>query len=393
MATITLASVLMLLPAVAPASAPVDPAHRSLVVRSSSLLQNGQQVVWSVRLTTPFSPGGLAKDGRTLCLLVERVNRSVSGVACVAPPPKGRRAPVLVYQHITADGRGPGHVIDATVTRSASEQLSVSFLPGQISVGYGPMRWQVLTTLAAAKCLPVPASSTAQFCASYFPGTPALLKLHVPIPVGCVAAGGSFVSHGPTNRRQIALTFDDGPWYDTPQFLRILERKHVPATFFQIGEQVAQYGPAVDRRMLADGDIIGDHTWNHADVAGDGAFAASEITRTAAAIRHLTGFTPCLFRAPGGAVSSALIADARSLGFITIQWDIDPSDWALPGTGAIYGNVVGNAHNGAIVIQHDGGGYRGETLAALPREIDTLRARGYTFVTIPQLLGLRLIYK
>ena len=68
----------------------------------------------------------------------------------------------------------------------------------------------------------------------------------------------------------IALTFDDGPWPDTPQFLSVLEREHVPATFFWIGEQVRQYGPAVERRMLADGDMIGDHTWSHANVAGGG---------------------------------------------------------------------------------------------------------------------------
>jgi chitin deacetylase len=191
----------------------------------------------------------------------------------------------------------------------------------------------------------------------------------------------------------IALTFDDGPWPDTPQFLDILEREHVHATFFQIGEQVGIYGRAVDRRMLADGDIIGDHTWSHATVSGDGPAAAAQISSAAAAIEGVTGFKPCLFRAPGGAVSGALISEARAMGFTTIEWDIDPRDWSRPGTGAIYSNVVGNAHPGAIVIQHDGGGDRSQTLAALPQEIATLRSRGYQFVTIPELLGQRLIYK
>jgi peptidoglycan/xylan/chitin deacetylase (PgdA/CDA1 family) len=152
--------------------------------------------------------------------------------------------------------------------------------------------------------------------------------------VGC-RAGPSFVSHGPANRRQIALTFDDGPWPDTPQFLSILEREHVVATFFQIGEQVGTYGKDVDRRMLADGDMIGDHSWSHPDLAGGGPFAASQISSTASAIRKLTGFTPCLFRAPYGAVSSALISEARGMGFTTVQWDVDPRDWARPGTDAI----------------------------------------------------------
>ena len=81
------------------------------------------------------------------------------------------------------------------------------------------------------------------------------------------------------------------------------------------------------------------------------------------------------------------------MGFTTIGWNVDPRDWATPGTGAIYSNVVSNARPGAIVIQHDGGGNRSETLAALPHEIDTLRQEGYRFVTITQMLGYRLLYK
>ena len=122
--------------------------------------------------------------------------------------------------------------------------------------------------------------------------------------------------------------------------------------------------------------------------------AASQIEEAAAAIRSAThGFTPCLFRAPDGSVSPALIDEARSLGFTTIQWDIDPRDWALPGVGEIEDNVLANAHPGAIVIMHDGGGDRSETLDALPDIIHTLRARGYTFVTVTQLLGQRLTYR
>jgi peptidoglycan-N-acetylglucosamine deacetylase len=81
------------------------------------------------------------------------------------------------------------------------------------------------------------------------------------------------------------------------------------------------------------------------------------------------------------------------MGFTTIQWDVDPQDWRRPGTDAIYANVVGHAHPGAIVLQHDGGGDRSETLAALPREIATLRSRGYRFETVTALLGQRLIYR
>ena len=171
---------------------------------------------------------------------------------------------------------------------------------------------------------------------------PAFAPVHTPELAGCVDSGHPFVNQGPTTGRMIALTFDDGPWPDTPQFLKILEHDHVPATFFEIGDQVATYGHggAIERRMLADGDMIGDHTWNHANVSAGGAFAASEISRAAAAIKAAThGFTPCLFRAPYGAVGPGLLTTATALGFKTIQWDIDPRDWARPGAGAIYGNV------------------------------------------------------
>jgi peptidoglycan-N-acetylglucosamine deacetylase len=229
---------------------------------------------------------------------------------------------------------------------------------------------------------------------SLYPAQPALARFHVPRVVGCEPSGPAYVTHGTGGGREIALTFDDGPWPDTPQFLDVLEREHVPATFFQIGEQVSTYGRSVDRRMLRDGDMIGDHTWSHPNVAGGGPFAASQISTTAAAIQRATnGFRPCIFRAPGGGVSGALIAEARSMAFTTVQWTIDTRDWALPGTGSIYGTVVSQARPGAIVLQHDGGGNRSETLAAVPHEIDTLRAQGYHFVTITQLLGYRLIYK
>jgi peptidoglycan/xylan/chitin deacetylase (PgdA/CDA1 family) len=127
-------------------------------------------------------------------------------------------------------------------------------------------------------------------------------------------------------------------------------------------------------------------------VSRGGAFASGEITSAAGAIHKATGFRPCLFRAPYGAVSSSLIGLARGLGFTTIQWDVDPQDWARPGSGAIYARVVGNVRNGSIVLMHDGGGPRSQTLAALPGIIHTLKARGYGFVTVDQLTGARLRY-
>jgi peptidoglycan/xylan/chitin deacetylase (PgdA/CDA1 family) len=355
-------------------------------ITKASLTQDGTQLLWHVELGHNFAPAKLKSGDRSLCLLIERAKGgSVSGVLCVDPA-KDSKALQLDYQHVTAKGRGPAHRIGATFSRSSAKDLTVRFGPGGFKLAWAPTRWQTLSTLNSKSCGP-------KGCDLRFPAQPSLTNLHTPVPVGCVPSGSSFVTNGSRSKHEIAFTFDDGPWPDTPQFLDILERQRVPATFFQIGEQVGTYGPAVDKRMLADGDIIGDHTWNHADVAGDGPFAASEIGQAANAIDKLTGFKPCLFRAPGGAVSGALISEARSMGFLTIQWDVDPRDWARPGTDAIYSTVVDHAQNGSIILQHDGGGDRSETLAALPREIATLKARGYKFVTIPELLGLKLIYK
>jgi peptidoglycan-N-acetylglucosamine deacetylase len=255
----------------------------------------------------------------------------------------------------------------------------------------------VISTLGALACSP---STPGQpRCFNLFPAAPTLLKLHTPVLVGCEPAGPSLVYHGPSQTREIALTFDDGPWHQPSPaaFLGVLEREHVPATFFEIGRQISQYDPAgiYERRMLADGDMIGDHTWSHPNMAAlSAAGQRQQLEDTAAAIRQATGgFSPCLWRPPYGAISPSLVSLARSLGFLTVMWNIDPRDWVPPGVTAIYDSVISGARDGAIVLHHFGGGPRFETVAALPREIESLRRRGYQFVTVAQMLGLRLIYK
>jgi peptidoglycan-N-acetylglucosamine deacetylase len=366
-----------------------------LAIAGASVTQSGQDVAWTVTLTARFSPSALSGADRSLCLLIERRdNGSATGQLCVLGPRPGGRSPRLAYQPIMRAGPGAATVIAATVTRPAGRGLTAVFLPAAIGNSYRSLRWQVLSRVHSGGC--ATATGDAAGCVALFPSRPALAVLHTPRLVGCSATGPDLVYDEPSRGREIALTFDDGPWYQTPQFLDLLEHDHVPATFFQIGRQISEYGEggAIERRMLADGDMIGDHTWSHPDVAGAGAFAQAEIEEAAAAIRTATGgFTPCLFRAPYGDLSPALLTEARSLGFTTIQWNIDPRDWAPPGVGEIESDVIDNAQPGAIVEMHDGGGDRSETLAALPDIIDTLRGRGYTFVTVTQLLGQRLIYR
>jgi peptidoglycan/xylan/chitin deacetylase (PgdA/CDA1 family) len=156
-----------------------------------------------------------------------------------------------------------------------------------------------------------------------------------------------------------------------------------------IGRQVAAHASLL-KRMLRDGDMIGNHTWSHANVGLGGATA--QIAETNVAIRAASGFTPCLFRPPYGASSPALVAEVEAAGMRSIRWNVDPADWKSPGVEAIVANVLANAHDGAIVLSHDGGGARDQTIAAYERIIPALRARGYKLVTVTDLLGYPLVH-
>jgi peptidoglycan/xylan/chitin deacetylase (PgdA/CDA1 family) len=208
--------------------------------------------------------------------------------------------------------------------------------------------------------------------------------------VGCRSHGTLAYRQGPP-RREVAIGFDDGPWRDTPAFVRMLERSHARATFFTIGRQLTPEYRAMLLRELKDGDVIGDHTFNHPDLTRSGRVRA-ELQQTIGAIRALSGYTPCVFRPPYGSFDGSVLSVARSLGLATVLWNVDPSDYAQPGVGAIERRVLAQVRPGSIVISHDGGGRRTETLDAYPAIIAALRARGYRIVTIPELLGFRPVY-
>jgi peptidoglycan/xylan/chitin deacetylase (PgdA/CDA1 family) len=124
------------------------------------------------------------------------------------------------------------------------------------------------------------------------------------------------------------------------------------------------------------------------DVSRGGTQAAVELERTSAAIAGATGgYRPCLFRPPYGSTSPALEALARRLGMQTVLWTVDPRDWSRPGTATIVARVLAAVRPHAIVLLHDGGGPRQQTVAAVPAIVTSLRARGYRFVTLPTLLA------
>jgi peptidoglycan/xylan/chitin deacetylase (PgdA/CDA1 family) len=208
--------------------------------------------------------------------------------------------------------------------------------------------------------------------------------------VGCRSRGTIAYRGGPS-RHEVAIGFDDGPWRDTPDFVRMLERSHAQATFFMIGRQLSGIDRSMLLRELRDGDVLGDHTFTHPNLTQSGA-VRGQLKETIAAIRSLTGYTPCVFRPPYGATDGAVQRTARSLGLATVMWNVDPSDYAQPGVGTIKRRIFAQVKPGSIIISHDGGGPRGQTLAAYPSIIATLRARGYRIVTIPELLGFRPVY-
>jgi peptidoglycan/xylan/chitin deacetylase (PgdA/CDA1 family) len=208
--------------------------------------------------------------------------------------------------------------------------------------------------------------------------------------VGCRSRGSLAYLHGPA-RREVAIGFDDGPEPDTGAFLTMLERSRARATFFMIGRQLsAGYRPML-LRELRDGDVLGDHTYSHPDLTRSHE-VRSQLLRTLAAIRALSGYTPCVFRPPYGTYDASVVRTASSLGLATVGWNVDPADYTLPGAGTIVQRVLAQVRPGSIVISHDGGGPRGQTLAAYPRIIASLRARGYRIVTIPEMLGFRPVY-
>ena len=215
--------------------------------------------------------------------------------------------------------------------------------------------------------------------------------------------GKTLVSGAP-DRREVALTFDDGPNPPyTERILDVLREERAPATFFVVGRAVAAY-PATVRRIAREGHALGNHTWDHPHMLVESSAAMrSELVRTDAAIVRAAGVHTHLMRPPFGARDFGVVAEAHRLGYRVVMWSVPlPKDWEQPGDATIARRVVDNVRDGSIVVLHDGN--RGELCArerppnahacdrtqevAATREIvERLRARGYRFVTIPQLVA------
>ncbi|GAA4349467.1 polysaccharide deacetylase family protein [Angustibacter luteus] len=184
----------------------------------------------------------------------------------------------------------------------------------------------------------------------------------------------------PTSPQQrpdvVYLTFDDGPdphW--TPQILALLDRYHVRATFFEIGDEVRRH-PRTAALVRAAGQPVGSHTSHHRNLTK---LAGTRL------IREITGGpagATCL-RPPFGAVDAHVRQVAAAQGQSIVLWNVDTDDWAKPGTASIERELLRHARPGRTVLMHDGGGNRAQTLAALKVVLPKLVARGYRFDSVP----------
>jgi peptidoglycan/xylan/chitin deacetylase (PgdA/CDA1 family) len=192
--------------------------------------------------------------------------------------------------------------------------------------------------------------------------------------------------NGRRDRRQIALTFDDGPGPFTPAVCEALDRHGVRATFFVLGKAVKRR-PDLLPELHAAGHEIGNHSMTHARLSWRPLRALREIWRLNSLVRTLTGFTPRTFRAPYGNESRVLVRAARLAGTATVGWDVDSRDWeARPKE--IAEKVMRSVSCGSIVVMHDGGDPRDTTVEALDLLLPDLQSAGYRLVTVSELLDL-----
>jgi peptidoglycan-N-acetylglucosamine deacetylase len=382
----------------ADAAGPLDVARAVLGQRSRVMtftLRSRRE--WSVA-ALDRTPNTASDDARFACLRLRRFGHPQTTQLCLGDPGV-RRDSRLGLQKLSQSGEVlDSRLIRARVARVDRKTVEASFHPDAAGLAPHSYHWRVSTQWSHAPCpqqTPQPKRgrgvarteqplSCHDFVPDVRPGSFRLLHVR---KVGCVDSGPHLVFNGPRNRRAVALTFDDGPSSYTRSVISILDQRNASGTFFQIGDNIPGR-EGTSRAVVRSGNELANHTLHHEQFAG-----RESMDETSDRIQAATGFRPCLFRPTGGGQNSRVVSDAKSLGMTTVIWDVDPTDWQRPGSDAIYSRVVSHTQPGSIVLLHDGGGDRSQTVAALPRIISTLRARGYRLVTVSRLLGQRMIWR
>ncbi|MEV8516445.1 polysaccharide deacetylase family protein [Dactylosporangium sp. NPDC051484] len=185
----------------------------------------------------------------------------------------------------------------------------------------------------------------------------------------------------PCKGTQIALTVDDGPDPQyTPHMLALLAKYDIRATFCMIGRSAAAH-PDLVKQVVAGGHHIANHTYTHPLnlTKQPAAQIRAELHRASEAISNASGGQPTLFRAPGGAWSDAVLSECGALGMRPLDWSVDPRDWSRPGVQHIVDTILTRTRPGAIILEHDGGGNRDQTVSALTIALPRLLDAGYAF--------------
>jgi len=365
----------------------VKPEGGALDLVSTSFGQRSRELEIVYRSTEAITPQLVAEvKGGQICTIFEQASLTARSVCVTRTDGKWR----IVSR---------GEVVEGSVSQPRPTELRLRFEPSAAKLRVGLADVYVKAT-AAGCANQQPTAAKGAFAQVEIAAVPALAlpcehrlprlgnyqaRVWDVVATGCRRHGAGQVSRGPSGKR-IALTYDDGPSTYTPGFLRELRKLGVPATFFIVGQLVPANASLV-RSMLRDGHMVANHSWNHANLGGGGAGASTQLRDTNAAIRRATGFTPCLFRPPYGSTGADLVSRANAQGMTSVLWSVDPLDWRTPGTGSIVSTVLNQTGGGAVILSHDGGGPRSQTLEAMPQIVHTLKRRGYKFVTLTDLLG------
>ncbi|MGO9334597.1 MAG: polysaccharide deacetylase family protein [Acidimicrobiales bacterium] len=261
---------------------------------------------------------------------------------------------------------------------------------GAVLAGCGGLRSTVSTTSMTRPVSPTTSTSTTSTTTS----TTTTTTTTVPSPAsGCPTPdyGPNFYAPTiPSGGKTVALTFDDGPGASTATILSILEAYGVRATFFNIGEQEAEW-PSDVKAEAQGGFLIGNHTWNHPDMTKRStAEQASELDKVTAEQKSLVGTSPCVFRPPYGDYNSTTLSLAQARHMAVWMWSVDTEDWEAEGSSSSYwvNRIVslaeseGGALQHPVVEMHNQAVPMPATVAALPIVIKYFESHGYTFVDL-----------
>ncbi|MBI4743904.1 MAG: polysaccharide deacetylase family protein [Actinobacteria bacterium] len=195
----------------------------------------------------------------------------------------------------------------------------------------------------------------------------------------------AFVKRTDSRENGVALTFDDGPGRYTIEVVSILKQYNVPATFFVIGKAVRRHQD-IARQIVSLGFTIGNHTYSHAKLTETDALSIiDELEKTEDIVIRATGIKPKWFRPPELQINSDVVKISSALNYQIVLAAVDPSDYKKTTPSAIVNRIIKNVRPGAVIVLHDGGGNQKSTVSALPLIINSLRSRGFQFVSLDQL--------